>query len=296
MPHGSIVWVGDLLCQTLALPSPRDFIPVIPKYILCDEGSWGKGLIRLCRLLESYTPENVDRASRAVMKRYDPLYGAYMPYVELNLANTIISPMEALATLFSTGKPEWALNMIERVLSSGALKRGIMGVTGSVAAGTYMESSDLDLVAFVESPYSAASIIEAFASLGRPEISRITYTGLLNAEARVAWRRRLLNGRRITLVIATLAPGSHCRPLNDYWSIEPPKGYFKSVVSIEGGQESALIYPPCVESRDGRYIISFEYNLGLELYEGGLFRVEGPSSESYVFIGVRESHSILKRV
>jgi hypothetical protein len=68
--------------------------------------------------------------------------------------------------------------------------------------------------------------------------------------------------------------GELCKPLKSYFNVDSPVKPVEVTMYVERGQPSALAYPPCVVSSDGIYIVSFEYNVGALLYEGGVLGLE----------------------
>ncbi len=295
--HGSIIELrSGILGEVLALPSPPGFVAVLPKYKVCGEGPWRLGSARLCRLLASYTPEELGEAFRHIRLVHDPLYSAEMPYASALDVVRSISPLEACRRLIEGAGPEWAIEVLGEVFPRLEVSPcEEVGVAGSLAGGYYHTSSDVDLVAYPR-PGKAGLIYESMSKLGEPEMTVIAYRGVFEAEARVSWRRRLVKGRRVTIVMAPVEPGAHCPPLRSYSWMEHVKGRVRAVVNVEGGQESALLYPPCVRSEDGRYIISYEYNLAGDLYEGGVFEVEGLYSGRAVLLAVRGEHTSIRRL
>ncbi len=296
-PHGSVVALrGGVVAQVLALPSPPGMVTVLPKYVLCKEGLWGRtSTVRLCRVLGDYTVESVEKATGLVAPRVDGLYGAPMPYVLVSDVVGSVTPLEACKAVASGRAPAWAVETLYYAARSTELAACTeLGVTGSVAGGFSHEASDLDLVAYV-TPSKAPQVYESFSMIGEQERTVIEYTGLFKAKARVGWRRRLVRGRRVTLTIAPESPSSHCPPLAGYYRLQPPEGKVKVEIEVEEGRGEALLYPPCTPTLQGLYIVSFEYNIAGELYQGGSFTVEGIKAGKAIYIAVRNNATSIRR-
>ena len=298
--HGTVVFTREgLILQSLSIPTPPGYIAALPKYLVCSgDTPWKtRGGVGFCRLMKRYSVEDLERALplAADLAKKDPLYGVSMPYINLDSSRVIstIDPREALAKVISSG-PHWAIDVLVEVKSE--IKDSVeVGITGSLAAGIYHDKSDIDMVFLVDLGY-AENVLELFSRIGRPEITKIKYKGWLKAEVEVGWRRRLVKGRRVTLVMAPPKAGFHCRPLKEYWAIESPSSIKSVIVKVKPGQPEALLYPPCVKGDNNLHIVSYEYNLALELYKGGLFKVKGLASGEALYLAVRGVETVLDRI
>lgn len=248
----------------------------------------------LCRVLRRYeASEVIDAAERVGMKAFkDPLYGASTPILggeELVLACDPVESMRRIIT-HPSGNLEFMVVRVASLLRAVGVSVEALGVTGTLAMGTHVEGvSDIDLVVY--GPRASLEVHDAFASIGEepPGARRGVVNGVrVCPPLSLGWRRRVIGGVHVSWVGAPEAAVSHCTPLREWRRLEPPRGRAKLTLRIPEGQVGALLYPPCVESEEGLHIVSFEYNLGALLYEGGLMEVEGLASGEAVLLGTRE--------
>ncbi|WP_062662624.1 hypothetical protein [Aeropyrum camini] len=223
--HGAMIFDRlSRIHQAVGVPSPPGLIPAIPKYEPCmEDAPWSRAGLRFCRTLEHYTPTGVEDSARrlGLDMRFDGLYNVHMPYVPSENVTLYIHPAEALDQVYRQG-PYWTLKTLHKI--ARALERLPLrgfGLTGSLATQTSNPAySDIDIVVFEAlDPYT---LLETLEKLGRPELDTIEYRGPLQGSYRVGWRRRLVEGRRVTFVAAPLEPGSTCKPLSTYWAIDTP--------------------------------------------------------------------------
>ncbi|WP_048812709.1 hypothetical protein [Acidilobus saccharovorans] len=293
--HGSaIITRGLLFGVEIGLQSPPGFIPIIPKYVPCDHGKWGRPGAKLCRVIESYGPGGVAKAFEGAGLKllYDPAYSSYMPYIPMSGVLVYISPKEALRRALSGGSPL----VVELARAAHALSRAVgsadsLGLTGSFAMEIEQSFSDIDFVVY--GAYEAAAAFEFFTKSLREGECKEDFGGVrLRGFACLEWRRGLLDGVNVPIswVGVPEGPASACRPLSEYNHIEPPARSYANVLTIQPYQESALLYPPCVSTEEGVTIVSFEYNLGGYLYMGGEVFVDGlaTSDGKVVYVGTRE--------
>jgi hypothetical protein len=286
---------GVVAGQVLGIPAPPGFVPVLIKYVACGAGPWRRAGLSLCRILRSYSPESVEEASVVLPRRWDPRYGAFMPYIGEGEIAWSVDPETALQEALRRAEPP-LLDALSAAVREVEATGASAGVTGSLALGAPHRGSDVDLVVIADEG-SVAGVVERFRSLGEPdEVSQVAYRGVFTSSPRVGWRRRRVSGVRVTLTAAPRRPAEHCPPISSYERLKQPHGNYRGVLTVRPGQPSALLYPPCVESDEGLTIVSYEYNLALELYEGGRFHVEGPSNGEAVFVSVRESRSSILRL
>jgi len=290
LPHGSIIYYNDLILQVLGLPSPPGLLPVMPKYRACRARSpWRRPSGPYCRIAREYGPGGLEDTLTlsGLQERYDPLYKSPMPYIPLMQVQAAITPGEAMRefTMRLSAAPknvERAAEYIYHVIGT----RGL-GLTGSLAAGIPHARSDIDLVALDNR--TAQRLYEVFASLSQGP-RRDSFSGVtVWPPVDLSWRRTRIYGVRITWIGA----GEKCRALRSYYDVDPPVRRWEGVLRVEPGQDSALAYPPCVRAGD-YWLVSYEYNLGGVLYEGGKIRVSGVAGDKVVYVGVRESPARLE--
>ncbi|MEB2836634.1 MAG: hypothetical protein GSR80_001805 [Desulfurococcales archaeon] len=237
--------------------------------------------------------EIINAAERVGAKAFeDPLYGASIPVISREELVLTCDPIESMKYIISrpTGQLEFMLVHIASLLGAAGVGIGALGVTGTLAMGVHVEGiSDIDLVVY--GPRASLEVYEAFASIGEepPGARRGIVNGVkVHPPLSLAWRRRVVDGTHVSWTGAPEAAASHCAPLREWRRLEPPRGRARLALRVPGGQVGALLYPPCVESEEGVHIVSFEYNLGALLYEGGLMEVEGLASEEAILLGTRE--------
>lgn len=300
-PHGSIAYtIGGLISQVIGIPHPQELIPVIPKYEVCGDGLWMRGILRFCRRLQEYGPRGLEEASTRVgfVEKLDGVYGTRIPYLERWSIGSLVDPREALWRRIS--KPRGILDEILLEFLSSLRIYGVslreVGLTGSLAAEIEnQEVSDIDIVAFGAS--TARRLLEVYKSLEGTRDKRSSFGGLIvSPPLETRWRRAIFMSREISWIGVPLE-GELCDALKSYHLIRRPVRLVEVDVSIEPNQESALLYPPCVEATTGILIVSFEYNVGVRLYEGGRFKIRGLASEdeSVIYLGVREHPGVISK-
>ncbi|MGC9072076.1 MAG: nucleotidyltransferase domain-containing protein [Acidilobus sp.] len=294
--HGSVVTLrSGLIGVEIGLPSQPGYLPIIPKYFVCQEGPWSKGLIKFCRIIQSYGPTGVASSfSRSGLRLiYDPLYGALMPYVSVDGVLDYRSPYETLLGRVLSGDGRLSHVVIKATDLMANLSDGLesLGLTGSFAMGTEEEFSDVDFIVYGEE--AAEKAYEGFLARAGPVECKEEFGGLrINGWRCLPWRRGVIEGlgRPVSWVgVPLMGPGAHCGPL-----IKGPGLYglrpFEGKLTVPGSQPTALLYPPCVKTEEGYTLMSYEYNAGGPLYEGGEVKVLGLMAErlKVVIIGSRE--------
>jgi predicted nucleotidyltransferase len=290
--HGSLVVDSELrVYQVLGLPAPEGYAVVMPKYVPCNSTRtpWRLGVIRLCRVLDAYTAKSIRSAARRAGSRilYDPLYGAPIPIIEISSARCTVSPEDALERIIRHPRSmleDELVGIVHSLREAGF--SGMMGVTGSLALGFHSEAvSDIDLVVYGDR--AVERMLEAFSSLrGEPQRSLLSRVGGVRVmpPTDLSWRRLVLNfrGKRILVSWSGASTGiaEHCPPLREWRRLPQPEEPVSLETVVEPGQPGALQYPPCVETIDNSYIISFEFNVGMYLYIGGRVRVEGLATKA----------------
>lgn len=293
--HGTMIYTVDgLVGQVIGIPSPQGLIPVIPKYVSCSGGEWLRPGGRFCRVIPHYGPEGLELGIRGsgLIERFDPQYGSPMPYVSEYSVLLRTPPREALARVLRgpAGPLHEKAVLVAELLGSCGISLGDLGLTGSVAAGIQREGvSDLDFVVY-GSP-AAVSMAECFSSIAgagaggfRGEFGGVTVDPPVNT----SWRKGIVGGQRVTWVGVRTGPGE-CPPLSSYEKLSPPLEPVEARLRVPEGQGGALTYPPCVESSEGVYLISYEYNLAAVLYKGGRLEVSGTISADgrAIYVGLR---------
>ncbi|MEM1846959.1 MAG: hypothetical protein QXK14_02500 [Acidilobaceae archaeon] len=300
--HGSIVYtVEGLVAQALGIPHPPELIPVIPKYVFCDKSLWSRLGTSFCRVVIEYGPQGLENAltRSKVVERFDGVYGAFQPYLESWKILFVVEPREALQNRIA--RPIAFLDeiLIEvlKALREFGVSLSELGLTGSLAAELENQKvSDIDLVVYGAS--SSLKVFEAFISTSPIVSLRNSFGGLLvNPPVNVGWRRTLVRGREVSWIGVPLE-GELCEPLSSYERVLRPTRFVEKEVTIEPGQETSLLYPPCVKTAPGEVLISFEYNLAVSFYEGGKFVVRGVADEreEVIYLGTRENPGELVKV
>lgn len=311
-PHGAIIYVkGGAILQAIGIPTPDGFIAAIPKYVPCsDERTpWRRPSGRYCRVIREYGPLGVKDAWARYRSTwhssrgedyllYDGVYDAPMPYISLDDVIEVIEPRSALRTAISSGI-SFVAEVADIVFRGSGVNLMDAGLTGSYAAGIASPSiSDVDFVVYgIE---AALKMYEFYTSTAKPvEGPRSSFGGVkVYPPQETGWRRAFLGSIPSSWVGVPLRPADHCPPIRKYPNIDPPSGRFVKVkLKIDGGDPSALLYPPCVESRN-YYIVSFEYNVANMLFQGGWMEVEAVKSlnENILYIGLRENPGKLVRI
>lgn len=296
--HGSLVvdrnWA---LYVELGLPAPQGFIPVLPKYVPCNRGPWGRPGGKYCRLIESYGPEGVSKAlaKASISLRWDPLYHTNMPYLTNNDIVYYVSPREALERLIYKGSTlsHKLLSFLDELRSYG-IPTSDIGITGSYGLTIAQEFSDIDLVIYGDSSLRA---MKFFVDRATAVECKDDFGGLkVIGTPCLAWRRGLVKAEHQGVVASWVGVpnyvAGHCPRLHE--GIEGPPLRFNATIDVPGGELSALLYPPCVRLSDGSYLLSFEYNLAYIMYVGGKFEIEGLRYGDLILLGSRELPGSLK--
>ncbi|MEB3780657.1 MAG: hypothetical protein GSR85_10610 [Desulfurococcales archaeon] len=298
--HGALgITREGVIYQHIGLPHPPGLLPGIPKYITCSNGLWGRGSVRFCRYLREYGPHGLESAikSTGIKTTYDPQYNAEMPYVEVTRLLKLVDPVKALGDILV--KPENILHC-KLIDLYGAMSRhvdksnGEMGVTGSIAAGIEnVDISDIDLIVYTLNPIE---VLNGFTNETKPRNLAKRWLGgvRVHPEVWIGWRRRTFNGASVSITLAPPAPSAHCKPLKNYWSINPINDTVVKVINIEPGIQESLLYPPCTRYEGGGYIVSYEYNLAWLLYKGGTFKVKAGRSGEDLYLGIRGYETWIK--
>lgn len=293
--HGSMVITREgLIGQAVGVPKPEGLIPVIPKYVPCrGESPWVKSGLSLCRVLQDYGPRGIGETLKALgfAETLDGLYNSPMPYVREIDTVSVVAPREALERVLRGPLSPLSYEVLKvlSTLRSFKVKLENLGLTGSIALSfENPKISDVDLVAY---GFETAELLYgAFLSLRVKPLISSKLGGLkVSPELDVSWRRADIGGVHVTWVGVPLE-GELCKPLKEYFKVRGPVMEARVTVSIEGGQESSLLYPPCASSLEGVHVVSFEYNVAAVLYEGGVFSVYGlvDREGSTVYIATRQ--------
>lgn len=292
--YGDIIVTRDgVIAQSLGIPL-GEYCSVIPKYVVCEGMTpWRARWARLCRIIRGYGPRGLEKAVRTaeIPEKYHPSFGRSVPALHPWDAVLIVEAVEALASAIARGEPGTLGALSALGLRSGL--DGSLGLTGSRAGGYPHERSDVDLVAY--GPEAATRLYEEFSALGGPwdPASKSDLGGVLvNRPLDLSWRRRVIDtplGRYpVTWTGAPAEPLAHCPPLRHSNGLGKPVGIVRERICVEPGQETALLYPPCVQTGGG-WIVSFEYNLAGLLYSGGCIIVEAlKTSDGVILLGARE--------
>ncbi len=302
--HGSSLITRDgLLGIVIGVPRPPELIPIIPKYVICKESLWVRGASSFCRVLEMYGPRGIsDTLAGIGFKEYlDGIYNSPMPYVRITDVVEIVKPREALARVIRKPSNEIHHELLDLlgVLVESGVELDNIGLTGSLAMGIEnVEISDIDLVVYgLENTELAYNIFRK--ELRANPILLEELGGLqVKPGVNIGWRRALFK-RYIVGWVGIPGVGEFCKPLRGYFSLNGPTGrQVDLIVEVEEAQSTALTYPPCVVSRDGIYIISFEYNIGALLYKGGIYRIRGLADRdlSVIYVATRELPGFIKVV
>lgn len=296
--HSSIILTrGGVWGQAIGIPTPPGMIAYIPKYVECGESTPWRHLSRnLCRIIPSYGPRGLEKVMNRLGHgwRLDPVYGAVMPYVLEEELLLFIHPREAMYRLVSQAGEglELVVEVVWEVARGTNVPLWMLGLTGSYAAGIFHAGSDVDLIAYGWG--SAVKMYEYFRENARGPSSEDLGGVTVYPDVDLSWRRGVFKGYSVTW---TGAPSSwHCPPLKDYYSISPPVERVEARIHVEPEQAGALLYPPCVQAGD-YWIVSYEYNIGGILYEGGVLHISAlSSSDDVLFIGLREYPGLIRRL
>jgi len=148
-----------------------------------------------------------------------------------------------------------------------------------------LSSGDIDLIIYDSE--AAVSMVEIFRKTTIPYSTVVRRTGtiIVDSGLDLSWRRGYYNGVHISWTGVPVTVAGHCDIV--YWNLLPPQNYKYIEVYIEPMQETALLYPPCVYSSEGYYIISYEYNIGYLLYQGGMFAITSYITDNIIYLGVK---------
>ncbi len=283
---------------------PTDYVAVIPKYAPNQPpGPWRISTVSYGRVLSEYNAASTRAASKRVGLKlwYDPLYGAEMPLLPRHQAYYVCDPIEALWERLRSPR-----NLLDHILlrvvvelERGGVDPNSLGLTGTLAIG--MEAvgvSDIDLVVYGEE--AVENMVKIFNRIGAPtEPGKRASSGGVRVwpPISVDWRRRIFEGVAISWIGAPWTAGEHCKPLEEWRRIAPPRGFIRTRVKVRAGQASALLYPPCVTTEGGAYIVAYVYNLARRLYQGGVLEIEGIITDAGdIIVGTQENPGLLLRV
>ncbi|MEM2837317.1 MAG: hypothetical protein QW697_01890 [Acidilobaceae archaeon] len=294
--HGSIVLSRDgLIAQVIGIPRPPGMVPVIPKYRLCEGSLWSRSGVHLCRVIEMYGPRGLsDSIARyGFREAIDGIYSSPIPYIRLSDIVELIRPREAFERV--TRRPantlHYKLIEIAYMLIENGLNHEELGLTGSIAFGSDNPAvSDIDLIVY--GSRASRVMYRVFAELTPEKEKNILsdFGGLtINPPLDITWRRRTIMRVQVAWTGIPLV-GDLCKPLREYYNIPSPWKPIRLSVEVEARQETSLLYPPCAKTRDGLYIVSFEYNIAPILYNGGLLEISGLESidGSVIYLATRQ--------
>jgi predicted nucleotidyltransferase len=290
-----------LIAQALGLPLSASKVPIIPKYVISKERSpWELHGIYFSRIISEYGPKGLSKAvaqaKSLVNTCFSETFLTEMPCVDIIDVLYMSMPQDALQRILRAPRNELEIDVIEvlSTLKEHGISVNDLGITGSTALGFGNPAiSDIDLIVYDN---ASLKILELFTSQSKRPLLKENIGGLrVRPPIDVSWRRAyLLKRRAVSWIGVPEQVLSHCDIVRKY----PPLKQCKIRVHIEPEQEGALLYPPCVVSIDGRYVVSFEYNLAYELYMGGTFEIKGMCSEGLliVYLGTRESPGFITRI
>jgi len=294
-PHGSAgVTVEGLHFQVVGLPAPPGKIMVIAKYGFCG-GPWRRPAGSLCRLNQAYGPQGVEDAARrgSVKLQWDESYSAHIPYITAADAIEIVDPWSAAAAVTTRGGLEplnTAVASLARLLAPGC--GGCVGVTGSLALGVATPSiSDVDLVV---DESIAEEVYARWRGAVKPLRAPASQGGFRVADT-LEWRRGLLGGVHVSWIAVPRRPALHCPPLRRYPNLDQPRREWRGILRVPPRQVEALLYPPCVVTEEGYWVVSYEYNAARLLYEGGNLRVEGLRGNNTIYLAGRPTPGYIER-
>ena len=211
-----------------------------------------------------------------------------MPYLEEANILWAIDPWAAAVDVYRRGSPIAAATA---KLSEALGIRGF-GLTGSTAMGIEVEGhSDLDLVV---DQHDAPKVYEAWMEVVKPVPTEASEGGVVIGDT-LEWRRGYCCGLHVSWIGVPREPAAHCKPLKRYPAIDPPARMWRGRIKVEPLQPGALLYPPCVETIEGLYLVSYEYNAARLLYEGGDLIVEGVASSEAIYLGARPNPGKIAR-
>jgi hypothetical protein len=281
----------------LGLPAPPDVVVVIPKYEPCIRGPWRLAGVKYCRVIRRYDALEIRKAAQRTGLRMfpDPQYNAFMPLLERQKAVFVCDPRDSLSAIVRA--PSSRLESLVVDITCKLRDMGVsvkdLGVTGTLALGMELdEVSDIDLVAY--GARTARQLVESFHLIGGREVVRGVEWVKLKPYLSLGWRRRIVAGIQISWIGAPEEVGEHCKPLHDWRHLDPPLYVRTETLTIPPGQEGALLYPPCVETSEGLYVVSYEYNTALHLYRGGKVRIRGIASGNTIYLGTLEEPGFIE--
>ncbi|MEB3797769.1 MAG: nucleotidyltransferase domain-containing protein [Caldisphaeraceae archaeon] len=287
--HSSTLITKDLLVGVeIGIPSPEGFIPIIPKYVSCRRGAWKRRANSFCRIISEYGPNGIrDSIERSGLKLvYDPVYRSYMPYVNKGDVLIYNDPREMFKELLS--HPQGADEKIVRVLGKilGDVDLSSVGLTGSYSLNMWNAFSDIDLVIYGKK--NSEDFLIKFMRRANALECKENYGGVFLRGPCVPWRRGKVLGIAVSWIGVPEVISGHCDAAREYHKIKIPSKVGNLETYVSPGQGEALLYPPCVKDENGRAIVSFEYNAGYLLYNGGRLEVSGLYDGRSLFIGTRE--------
>ncbi len=289
------------MAQALGIERISDKLIVIPKYIISDKNSpWRLGTLYLSRIISEYGPLGIlkatSKAFNLVKKCYSSLYLTNVPCIGLERVVRFSEPRKAVLSIIKKPKSTLDYDLINvlTALRSEGIDLNNVGITGSLALGFANPSiSDIDLVIYGEK--NSKKIIRLFEKFMQKEPSFKDLFGGVKVmpPINVSWRRSRIKNRFVSWIGVPERILSHCKAVVK----SPPYKRCKVVLEIENGQPNSLLYPPCVISKGGETLVSFEYNLAYMLFKGGKFKIEALCSEdeSTVYLGTREFPGVIVR-
>ncbi len=285
--HDSTIITKDLLVAVeIGIKSPDGLIPVIPKYINCENSKWKRKKISFCRILSEYGPYGISNAIKnsKIKMIYDPAYKIMMPYVRQEDIMIYNNPKDAFIENFiNSYRYVESLPLFELIKDLDITQ---IGITGSYSLGMQYEESDMDLVIYGEK--NVELIYNKFINNTNIIECKNEFGGVIIEGPCTSWRRGSYKGMAYSWTGVPNEIAYHCDPIKNYNKITIPYKIENLNVYIPKGQIGGLLYPPCVKDSNGRYIISFEFNAGYLLYNGGYINISGLSDEKTIVIGTRE--------
>ncbi len=284
----------------IGIPAPQGFIPIIPKYVTCASGPWATPGSKFCRVIENYGPTGVSKAinTSQLSQRYDPNYGSNMPYVEYHDVTHYVNPRRALEAALRGSSPlQPFISRVAAALSKGLTGLDQLGLTGSAAVGMEQRFSDVDFTVYGNE--AAEALYELFTSRARAVECKSEFGGVtVRGYSCTPWRRGFVGDSEVPVswVGVPNEVAGHCNVLRRYENLSPPSRDVEVTVTIPPRQPMALLYPPCVASEEGYVVVSYEFNLGGPLYEGGVVRLVGRllGDGKTVVLGSRERPGMLE--
>jgi hypothetical protein len=285
--HDSTIITKDLLVAVeIGIKSPEGLIPVIPKYVSCRESKWKRKKLSFCRIISEYGPYGISDAikSSKIKMLYDPIYRIKMPYIKKEDIMIYNNPKDVFTENFIYSYKYIESLPLFDLIKDLDIKQ--IGITGSYSLGMQYGESDIDLVIYGEK--NVELIYNKFINNTNIIECKNSFGGVIIDDLCVPWRRGTYRGMAYSWTGVPNEIASHCDPIKDYNKIIIPDKVENLNVYIPNGQINGLLYPPCVRDSNGRYIISFEFNAGYLLYNGGHLSISGLSNEKSIIIGTRE--------